>query len=133
MRHGRISDLIRRSAGALLLLGSLGVSSDTLTRAEDANCATPAPACTPQCSDDVYKRAGERLAQQLQQMGSQPCGQAQCATAAPGCANAGHVFNTAVDERPHQHRHLDFRRTGSGADGSDHVLESSESFAESQS
>lgn len=88
MRHGRISDLIRRSAGALLLLGSLGVSSDTLTKAEDANCATPAPACTPQCSDDVYKRAGERLAQQLQQMGSQPCGQAGCATAAPGCANA---------------------------------------------
>lgn len=89
MRHGRISDLIRRSAGALLLLGSLGVSSDTLTKAEDANCATPAPACTPQCNDDVYKRAGERLAQQLQQMGSQPCGQAGCATATPGCANAG--------------------------------------------
>ncbi len=89
MRHGRISDLIRRSAGALLLLGSLGVSSDTLTKAEDANCATPAPACTPQCNDDVYKRAGERLAQQLQQMGSQPCGQTGCATAAPGCANAG--------------------------------------------
>ena len=92
MRHGRISDLIRRSAGALLLLGSLGVSSDTLTKAEDTNCATPAPACTPQCNDDVYKRAGERLAQQLQQMGSQPCGQAQCgsgcATAAPGCGNS---------------------------------------------
>ena len=84
MRHGRISDLIRRSAGALLLLGSLGVSSDILTKAEDANCATPAPACTPQCSDDVYKRAGDRLAQQLQQMGSQPCG--QCATS---CGNGG--------------------------------------------
>ncbi|MBC7822126.1 MAG: porin [Planctomycetaceae bacterium] len=93
MRHGRISELIRRSAGALLLLGSFGVSSDTLIFAQDANCATPAPACTPQCSDDVYKRAGERLAQQLQQMGSQPCGQTQCgagcAPAAPGCANAG--------------------------------------------
>ncbi len=89
MRHGRISDLIRRSTGALLLLGSLGVSSDTLTFAADANCATPAPAC----ADDVYKRAGERLAQQLQQMGSQPCAQTQCgagcAPAAAGCANAG--------------------------------------------
>ncbi len=91
MRHGRISDIIRRSAGALLLLGSFGVSSDTLTKADDATCAKPAPACTPQCNDDVYKRAGERLAQQLQQMGSQPCGQTQCgagcAPAASGCAN----------------------------------------------
>lgn len=90
MRHGRISDLIRRSAGALLLLGSFGVSTDSLVFAGDANCATPAQACTPQCNDEVYKRAGERLAQQLQQMGSQPCTQAQCGngcTAAPGCAN----------------------------------------------
>jgi len=90
MRHGRISDLIRRSAGALLLLGSFGVSTDSLVFAGDANCATPAQACTPQCNDEVYKRAGERLAQQLQQMGSQPCAQAQCGngcTAAPGCAN----------------------------------------------
>ena len=88
MRHGRISDLIRRTAGALLLLGSVGVSTDTLTLAEDANCATPAQACTPVCSDDVYKRAGERLAQHLQQMGScsAPCA-AGCGAAAPGCAN----------------------------------------------
>ncbi|MFM9966473.1 MAG: outer membrane beta-barrel protein [Planctomycetaceae bacterium] len=82
--------MIRRSAGALLLLGSVGVSSDSLLFAEDANCATPVPGCAAQCSDDVYKRAGERLAQQLQQMGSQPCGQtacgAGCAPAAPSCA-----------------------------------------------
>ena len=91
MRYGRISDLIRRSAGALLLLGSVGVSSETLTFAQDANCATPAPACQPQCNDDVYKRAGERLAQQLQQMGSQPgcSGAASCGT---GCEEKSCLF-----------------------------------------
>jgi hypothetical protein len=88
MRNGRISELIRRSAGALLLLGSVGVSSDTLIHAEDANCAVPAPACQTPCADDVYKRAGERLAQQLQQMGSctAPCAPACAAPAA--CASA---------------------------------------------
>ncbi len=88
MRHGRISELIRRSAGALLLLGSVGVSTDNLTFAQDANCATPQP-CTPACSDDVYKRAGERLAQHLQQMGScsTPCASA-CTAAPAGCSNA---------------------------------------------
>lgn len=88
MRHGRISELIRRSAGALLLLGSVGVSTDSLTFAQDANCATPQP-CTPACSDDVYKRAGDRLAQHLQQMGScsAPCAPA-CAAAPAGCSNA---------------------------------------------
>ena len=88
MRHGRISEMIRRSAGALLLLGSVGVSSDTLSFGNDANCAAPQPACTPACSDDFYKQAGERLAQHLQQMGScaAPCA-ASCGTAAPGCGN----------------------------------------------
>jgi len=96
MRHGRISEMIRRSAGALLLLGSVGVSTDTLTFAADANCATPQPACQPACSDEVYKKAGERLAQHLQQMGScsAPCaanGSAGpgCGTAAAGCGNVG--------------------------------------------
>lgn len=95
MRHGRISELIRRSAGALLLLGSVGVSSDSLTFAQDANCATPQP-CTPACSDDVYKKAGERLAQHLQQMGScsAPCAAscgagAACGSAPAGCGNVG--------------------------------------------
>lgn len=95
MRHGRISELIRRSAGALLLLGSVGVSTDNLTFAQDANCATPQP-CTPACSDDVYKKAGERLAQHLQQMGScstpcaTSCGAAPAGCgAAPGCGNVG--------------------------------------------
>lgn len=89
MRHCRISDLIRRSAGTLLLLGSVGVSSETLTLAQDANCATPAPACCqPQCNDDVYKRAGDRLAQHLQQMGScaAPCASSCGAAPAPGCS-----------------------------------------------
>ncbi len=96
MRHGRISEMIRRSAGALLLLGSVGVSTDSLTFAQDANCATPQPACQPACSDDVYKKAGERLAQHLQQMGSctAPCATScaappACGTAAPGCGNVG--------------------------------------------
>ena len=82
MRHGRISDLIRRSAGALLLLGSLGVSSDTLTFAQDA---APVPAQEAPSSDDVYKRAGDRLALQLQQMGSQPNADGQCTPACNDC------------------------------------------------
>ncbi len=85
MQRSRILELIRRSAGALLLLGSVGATSDSLIFAEDANCATPTPACQPQCSDEVYKRAGDRLAQQLQQMGSQPCGQAS------GCADGSNA------------------------------------------
>ena len=72
MRHGRISDLIRRTAGALLLLGSVGVSTDTLTFAEDA---APTPSTEAPSSDDVYKRAGDRLALHLQQMGSPPSDQ----------------------------------------------------------
>lgn len=90
MRHGRISELIRRSAGALLLLGSVGVSTDSLTFAQDANCATPQPG-TAECSDDVYKKAGERLAQHLQRMGScsAPCAPACAAPADCGNAPAG--------------------------------------------
>ena len=91
MRHGRISELIRRSAGALLLLGSVGVSTDNLTFAQDANSAPPVPAAQPEGSDAVYKRAGERLALHLQQIGSQPVAQApaESSTAAPGCGTAG--------------------------------------------
>ena len=90
MRHGRISEMIRRSAGALLLLGSVGVSTDNLTFAQDASCATAQPSCTSACSDDVYKKAGERLAQHLQQMGncSAPCAASCGAGAGPGCGNA---------------------------------------------
>lgn len=86
MRHGRILELIRRSAGALLVLGGVAASLDTLTFAADASCATPAPSSQPQCSDDVYKRAGERLAQQLEQMGSQSCTPG-CAAPNAGCSN----------------------------------------------
>ena len=88
MRHGRIMELIRRSAGALLVLGGVAASSDTLTFAQDASCAKPAPACQPQCSDEIYKKAGERLAQQLQQMG--------CNQSAPGCAAPGACTNGNV-------------------------------------
>lgn len=95
MRHGRISEFIRRSAGALLLLGSVGVSTDNLTFSQDANCATPQPSA-PACSDDVYKKAGERLAQHLQQMGScaapaaASCGAAPAACgSAPACGSVG--------------------------------------------
>lgn len=87
MRHVRISEWIRRSAGALLLLGSFGVSSDTVALAQDGSCATPAPVCQPQCSDDVYKRAGERLAQHLQQMSGPACGTACAPGCAPACGN----------------------------------------------
>ena len=96
MRHGRISDLIRRTAGALLLLGSVGVSTDTFTLAQDANCATPQPSCTPPCSDDVYKRAGERLAQHLQQVGSQSSGQGAMSCGNSGCANDGCVKESCL-------------------------------------
>ena len=89
MRRSSILELIRRSAGALLLLGSVGVTSDSLTVAQDANCACPTPSCQPQCSDEIYKRAGDRLAQQLQQMGSQPCAQGQCASGCNSGCNAG--------------------------------------------
>ncbi len=85
MRHGRISELIRRSAGALLLLGSFGGSSDALTLAQEA-----APAPEAQSSDDVYKRAGDRLALQLQQMGSQPSDQ--------GAANCGNGGNDCLKD-----------------------------------
>ncbi|MCX7421251.1 MAG: outer membrane beta-barrel protein [Planctomycetia bacterium] len=89
MRRNRILELVRRSAGALLLLGSVGVASDSLVVAQDANCACPTPSCQPQCSDEIYKRAGDRLAQQLQQMGSQPCAQGQCASGCNSGCNAG--------------------------------------------
>ena len=83
MRHGRISDLIRRSAGALLLLGSLGVSSDTLTFAQDTNGAAPALESQPQGADDVYKRAGDRLATQLQQLSYQNAAPQQYSSPSP--------------------------------------------------
>src|SRR5439155_20702171 len=89
MRYGRILELIRRSSGALLLLGSVGALSDSLTLADDANCATTTPASQPQCSDDVYKKAGERLAQQLEKMGSQPCGSDKCAASGGNGGTAG--------------------------------------------
>jgi len=89
MRRSRILELVRRSAAALLMLGSVGVMSESLVVAQDANCACPTPTCQPQCSDEIYKQAGDRLAQQLQQMGSQPCGQGQCAAGGNSGCNAG--------------------------------------------
>ncbi len=90
MQYSRILKLVQRSVGALVLLGSVGVSSDSVTFAQDASCATPAPAaCQPQCCDDIYKRAGERLAQQLQQMNCQSACATSCAAPAEGCAANG--------------------------------------------
>lgn len=80
MRHGRISELIRRSVGALLLLGSVGVSSDTLTFAQDA-----APSAPLEDSDTVYKRAGDRLALHLQEMSAPSAGLAQCDNGSNNC------------------------------------------------
>lgn len=98
MRHGRILTMIRRSAGALLLLGSVGVSTDTLTLAQDGVGAVPATASQPNY-DDVYKRAGDRLAQQLQQVSFQnaPAAPAETPAPAPGveaaCPPAAHDHN----------------------------------------
>ena len=63
MQYSRLMKLVRRSVGALALLGSVGVSSDTVTVAQDANGAALAPMSQPQGYNDVYQRAGERLAQ----------------------------------------------------------------------
>lgn len=90
MRYSRILTLIRRSAGALLLLGSAGLSTDSLVQAQDANSFTPAFSTQASSSDDVYKRAGDRLAQQVQQINFQAADAAPAAPAAEcntGCPN----------------------------------------------
>ena len=71
MRYSRLMKLVRRTVGALALLGSVGVSSDTITIAQEINLAALAPLSQPQGSDDIYKRAGDRLAQQMQQISYQ--------------------------------------------------------------
>ena len=84
MRRSRILDLIRRSATALLLLGSVGVTSNTLTLAQDANGVAPALTTQPQGYDDIYKRAGDRLAQQMQQTSYQSGSADQYGSASAG-------------------------------------------------
>jgi len=91
MRYGKLFEFVRRSAGALLLLGGVELILKSPTLAADMDCAVPvpapAPACQPQCSDEIYKRAGERLAQQLEQMNQcQSGGPAACAAPGDGCA-----------------------------------------------
>ncbi len=92
MRHGKMFEIVRQSAGALLLLGGVELTLKSPTLAADTDCAVPAPtpACQPQCSDDIYKRAGDRLAQQLEQMNQcQSGGPAACAAPGNGCAPGG--------------------------------------------